>query len=98
MPKEKLKTPAWILESKEKPKTKKSGHCSVSPKALNSEGKTFRLRKCVKCDSDGVVVVIGKIGMWECKKCGWKGNEIKEEELSEDEFMKYLDEKGEEVA
>jgi hypothetical protein len=37
-------------------------------------------------------------GEWECKKCGWHGKNIEEEELTEDEFMKYLDEQGEEVA
>jgi len=35
---------------------------------------------------------------WECHKCKWKGKDINEKELTEDEFMKYLDEKGEEVA
>jgi len=35
---------------------------------------------------------------WECHKCKWKGKDIVEKELAEDEFMKYLDEKGEEVA
>ena len=98
MPKEKLSTPEWILEGKEKPKTKKSGHCSVSPKALNSGGKTFKIRECPKCNNDDVAVVIGQVGMWECKKCKWKGIDIVEKELTEDEFMKYLDEKGEEVA
>ncbi|MCK4647529.1 hypothetical protein KAT24_01200 [Candidatus Pacearchaeota archaeon] len=85
MPKEKLSTPAWILEGKEKPKSKKNG-------------KTFKIRECPKCRSDDVTVVIGQIGMWECKKCGWKGVDVVEKELTEDEFMKYLDEKGEEVA
>ena len=60
--------------------------------------KTFKLRRCPKCDTDDVVVIIGEIRMWKCKKCGYKGKEIKEKELSEEEFMKYLDEKGEGVA
>ena len=82
---------------------------SVSPKAyprraqepltrLNCGGKTFRIRRCFKCNSDDIGVVLGEIGIWKCKKCGYKGRDIKEEELSESEFMKYLDEKGEEVA
>ena len=106
--KNKLKTPDWIIEGydseanynkvKGLDKKKKSDHCSVSPKALNSGGKTFKIRRCAKCNSDDVGVVLGEIGMWECKKCGYKGRDIKEEELSESEFMKYLDEKGEEVA
>lgn len=82
-----MKTPDWILEGKEKPKEKK-------------KGKTFKVRRCGKCNSDAVEVVVGKErkGEWQCKKCGWVGSDIKEEEFSEEEFMKYLDEKGEEVA
>jgi len=37
------------------------------------------------------------IGEWECKKCGWIGMNINEKELTESEFMKYLDDKGEEI-
>ena len=81
-----MKTPDWILEGKEKPKKKKTG-------------KTFKVRRCPKCSSDDVEVVVGKErkGEWECKKCGWVGKNVKEEEINEEEFMKYLDEKGEEV-
>ncbi len=68
------------------------------PKSKKQKTKIFKIRKCPKCDSDDVGVVIGKIGIWECKKCAHKGKEFKEEELSEGEFMKYLDEKDEEVA
>lgn len=86
----KLATPDWILKGKEKPKTKKKSE------------KTFRLRRCPKCKSDKVSVVLtgeeGKAtGEWECKKCGWKGRDVKEDELTEDKFMKYLDENGAEV-
>lgn len=82
-----MKTPDWILEGKEPPKKKKTG-------------KTFKIRECPKCKSGDVGVVIGKerIGEWECKKCKWIGGNVKEKELTEDEFMKYLDEKGEEVS
>ena len=61
----------------------------------------FKLRKCPECDSDDVGVVLtgeeGKCGGWECHKCKWKGRNIDEKELTEDEFMKYLDDKGEEI-
>lgn len=69
--------------------------------------KTFRIRQCPKCSSDDVGIVlsgsdseeISNTGKeWECHKCGWKGVNINEKELTEDEFMKYLDKKGEEVA
>ncbi len=72
-------------------------------KVKKSSGKVFKIRVCPKCKSDDVMVVLtgeeGKgSGEWECKKCGWVGQDINEKELDEDEFMKYLDEKGEEVA
>jgi formate dehydrogenase maturation protein FdhE len=87
----KLATPDWILKGKSKPDKKKE------------KGKTFKLRKCPKCGGTDVNVIIGgEEGKgtrgWECKKCKWNGKNIDEEEVSEDEFMKYLDEKGEEVA
>ena len=99
--KSKLKTPDWILQGygseeeynrKKGIKTKKAG-----------TGKTFKIRLCPKCNSDRVNVLITgeegkKADIWECKKCKWQGKNVKEKQLSEDEFMKYLDEKGEEVA
>jgi len=66
--------------------------------AKQNKLKTFKIRTCPKCNSDDVKVVIGEKGVWECHKCKWKGKDIDEKELTEDEFMKYLDEKGEEVA
>lgn len=83
--KTKLQTPDWILKGEEPPKEKK-------------KSKTFKVRKCPDCGSDEIGVVIGEIGVWECHKCSFKGKNVKEEELSEDEFMKYLDDKGEDVA
>mgnify|MGYP000948452154 CR=1 FL=1 len=81
----KLATPDWILKGEKGPSKKKSG-------------KTFKVRRCPKCNSDSVRVVIGEIGVWHCPSCKWKGKNVKEEMLDEEEFMKYLDEKGEEVA
>jgi transcription elongation factor Elf1 len=86
----KLTTPDWILKGGKKPTKKK-------------EKGTFKIRKCPKCGSDEVQVVLtgeeGKgTGEWECKKCKWVGRNIVMDEVSEEEFMKYLDEKGEEVA
>jgi hypothetical protein len=84
--KSKIQTPDWILKGDaDKPSKKK-------------KGKTFKVRRCPECGSDDIGVVIGEVGVWECHKCSWKGRDVKEEELDEDEFMKYLDEKGEEVA
>jgi predicted RNA-binding Zn-ribbon protein involved in translation (DUF1610 family) len=102
--KSKLATPAWILEGYDSPEAyNKSKGISGKKK----EGKTFKIRECPKCGSDDVGIVLsgndseeesdtGK--EWECRKCGWKGSKVKEKELTENELMKYLDEKEEEVA
>ena len=96
----KLQTPAWILEGYDSEtaynKTKGIG------KKKKGE-KTFKIRECPKCGSNEVGVLLGKEegknkGEWECHKCKWQGTNIKEEELTEDEFMKYLDKKEEPVA
>jgi len=82
----KIQTPDWILNGDEKKKTKKK------------KDKTFKVRRCPECNSDEIHVKIGEVGVWECSKCDWVGKEVKEEELNEEEFMKYLDKKGEEIA
>ncbi len=102
MPKKnKLKTPDWILEGydSEEEYNKAKG---IKKQKIK---KTFKIRKCPKCGSSDVGIVLSNSDAeegggkeWECHKCKWKGNDVEEEELTEDEFMKYLDEKGEEVA
>ena len=63
------------------------------------------MRECPKCSSDNVGIVLSgsdeEVGggkEWECHKCKWKGKDVIEKELTEDELMKYLDSKGEAVA
>ena len=85
----KLTTPDWLLKGGKKPAKKK-------------EKRTFKIRKCPKCGSDKVSVVLGQEegkgnSEWQCKKCKWIGENIKGQELNEEEFMKYLDERGEHV-
>jgi hypothetical protein len=103
--KSKLSTPAWILEGYDSPE--EYNKAKEIDNGKKKSGKIFKIKKCPKCDSDDVKVVlsgsdseeISNTGKeWECKKCGWKGKNIKKQELSEEEFMKYLDDKGEEVA
>jgi len=84
----KIQTPDWVLKGKEKPGKKKTSE------------KTFKVKKCPECGSRNVRVILGEEegkgrGEWECLKCRWKGTDVKEEQLKEEEFMKYLDEKGE---
>ena len=93
--KPKVRTPTWILEGYN---SLKDYEKSRGIKIKKKEEKIFKIRKCPKCDSDNLKVLVGEVGIWTCEKCNWKGKEIKKEELTEEEFMKYLDEKGEDVA
>jgi len=106
MPKKsKLSTPDWIREGyNSKADWEKKKGIKNKKKA---EGKKFKIRKCPKCGSTDVGLVLsnsdseeaGNTGkQWQCHKCKWTGGDIEEEDLTEEEFMKYLDEKGEKVA
>ena len=96
----KLETPDWIKEGYD------SKEAYEKAKGINKEkkpGRVFKIKECPRCKSNDVSVVLtgeeGKgSGGWECKKCKWKGKNIIEKESNEEEFMKYLDDKGEEVA
>ena len=94
--KSKLKTPNWILEGYDS----EAEYNNV--KGIDKKKKVdgvFTLKLCSKCGSEKVRVVLceDKKTKWKCEKCGWSGTQIKEKELAEEEFMKYLDEKGEEL-
>lgn len=93
--KSKLATPAWITEGYDSPAEYEKAHGGATKKKKSE--KVFSIRECPMCGSDEVGVVLGEVGIWECRKCGHKGSDISEKELTEDEFMKYLDDKGEEV-
>ena len=95
----KLKTPDWVLEGYD---SEDEYNKSQGIKKKKSAGKTFKVRRCPECKSDEVSVVLGfdegkGKGEWECKKCGWVGRNVKEEEMNEEQFIKYLNERGEEV-
>jgi len=104
MPKKsKISTPEWILEGynslSEYAKAK-----SKKPQKKNSS-RIFKIKQCPECKSDDVKIVLsgkdseqGGGKEWKCNKCSWTGENIQEKELTEDEFMKYLDDKGEGVA
>ena len=100
--KAKVKTPDWILEGFD---SEEEYNKSKGIKEEKKVGKTFKIRECPKCGSDDVGIVLsnsdseeGGGDEWECHKCKWHGADVIKKELTEDEFMKYLDEKGEEVA
>ncbi len=97
--KPKIKTPKWILEGYD---SEEEYNKDKGIENKKEKGKTFKIRECPKCNSDNVKLVVGDSSKgprkWECNECGWKGVEIIKKELTEDELMKYMDEKGEEVA
>ncbi|KKK49431.1 hypothetical protein LCGC14_3135140 [marine sediment metagenome] len=92
-----MKTADWILEGYD---SEEEYNKAKGIKAKKKGKKTFNLRRCPKCNSDDVKVIVGfdRKGEWECSKCKWEGKDLKEEELKEEEFLKYLDDKGEKVS
>jgi DNA-directed RNA polymerase subunit M/transcription elongation factor TFIIS len=105
MAKSKLKTPDWIIEGYDSPADyakAKGGKVEKKEKV-----KKFKIRVCPKCGDDNVGVALSNLDseeesntgkQWECRKCKWKGENVKEKDLTEDELMEHLDRKGEEVA
>lgn len=103
MKKGKLETPAWIKEGYDSPEDYNK---AVGKKTTNkNKGKVFKIRECPKCGSDDVGLVLSNSDSeegggkeWECRKCKWVGMNVNVKELNEDQMMKYLDDKGEDVA
>jgi len=102
MKKAKVKTPDWILEGYN---SLEDYNKSKGIKTNKKKEKVFNIKECPKCKSDNVGIILsgsdketGGGKEWECGKCKWKGRNPLEKELTEDEFMEYLDKKGEEVA
>jgi hypothetical protein len=96
----KLATPQWILDGYD---SKEEYDKAQGKKSSKKSGKIFKIKVCPECDSDDVgVVLVGEEGKsardWECRSCGWQGEDIVEKELSEEELMEHLDKKGEEIA
>jgi hypothetical protein len=88
----KLQTPDWINEGYD---SKADWEKTKGIKKKDIKGKAFKVRKCPKCGgSDVGVVLVGEEGKkadnWECKKCKWKGKDIKIEEVGEEEFLKNM--------
>ena len=93
MKKPKIQTPEWVLKgyNSEKEYLEKTG------KKKQPSWKVFKIKKCPKCKSRDISVFLGidegkGRGEWECKKCKWRGKDIFQEEVSEDEFLKCLEE------
>ena len=95
-----MKTSDWILEGFD---SKADWEKAKGIKPEKKREKTFKVRSCPKCKIDEVGVLLGGVEGkgskgWRCGKCRWEGHDVEEKEFSEEEFMKYLDEKGEGVA
>ena len=91
----KLSTPDWIKEGYD---SKAEYEKAKGIKNKKSSGKTFKVKKCPKCGSGKVRVVLGgEEGKgskgWECEACKWQGKNIEEEELDEEKFLKFIEEK-----
>lgn len=94
----KLSTPDWVLEGYD---SEEDYNKAKGIKTKKNE-KTFKIKVCPKCGSDEIKLVLSNLDSeestntgkeWECKKCKWHGEKVNEKELTEEEFMKYLDEK-----
>ena len=103
MKKSKVQKPDWILEGYD---SKEAYEKAKGIKSEKKQKKAYKIKICPKCKSNNVGIVLSgndyeeerNTGReWECRKCKWKGESIGEKELSENEFMKYLDDKGEEI-
>lgn len=103
MPKiSKIQTPDWIREGYDSPAEYAKAHGKKIEK--KSSGKTYKIKKCPKCGGDVRVVLsnmdseeesnTGK--QWQCKKCKWSGERVKEEEVDENTFLDYMDKLGDE--
>ncbi len=92
----KIQTPEWVLKGYKSEKE----YLSKTGKKKQTSGKVYKIKECPKCKSRDVFVSLGAEegkgkGEWECKKCRWKGRDVFEKEVSEDEFLDYMESKGE---
>ena len=93
----KLSTPDWIREGFDSKADWEKAHGKTSGKDSKGKGKMFKVRKCPKCGSADVhVVLVGEEGKradnWECAKCKWTGKDIEIAEVPEEEFLKMGEE------
>ena len=91
----KVTTPEWVLKGEKKPSKKEKGksfRIKSCPKC-GSDNVGVVLTGEEGNDEDELLATSSKRGQtkgsgeWECRKCGWKGKDISEKELNEDEFL-----------
>lgn len=93
----KLATPEWVMEGYD---SKAAWEKSKGISKKKETGKIFKIKECPKCHSDNVGIILSNSDAeegggkeWQCLKCRWKGKNIIEKELNEDEFLKSMEEK-----
>lgn len=59
--------------------------------------KKYKLKKCPKCGSNSVSVVIGEIGLWQCMSCTWDGENIETVKVTEKEYLIFSEQKNGEI-
>lgn len=91
--KSKISTPEWILEGYDSEEEFKKAKGKKEDK--KKTGKKYNIKVCPECGSDEIKVVVGEetVGEWQCNSCKWRGKEPEKKELTEDEFLEYLDKK-----
>lgn len=100
----KLTTPDWILKGGKKPAAKKEKPAFKIRKCPQCRSDNVRVVLGEEeSGEDELLATSSKSqskgrGEWECLKCKWRGRNVAMESVSEEEFMKYLDERGEPVA
>ena len=94
----KLATPDWIREGYD---SKVDYEKAKGIKTKKPKGKTYKIKICPKCKGDNVGVVLSESDNeegggkdWECRKCKWKGRDIQEKEIGEDEFLEKFGEEN----
>ncbi|MEK6875112.1 MAG: hypothetical protein AABX30_00325 [Nanoarchaeota archaeon] len=91
----KIKTPEWIAEGYNSPaEYEKAKGKKLKGKEDKKQRELFYIKTCPKCKSENVRVILGQEegkGEWECNNCKWNGTNINKKEVSEDEFLEYMD-------
>lgn len=89
----KLETPEWIREGYDS-KADWEKAKGIKGKKTGS-GKKYKVKACPKCGGTEVKIILGQEegrgkSEWECKSCKWKGKNIEEKEMSDQEFLEHM--------
>lgn len=94
--KSKITTPDWVLKGEKPPAKKKAEKtfkmrecpkCKSDNVVVVLTGEEGSAEDEPLATSSASSQSKGK-GEWECRKCSWKGQDVAEKEITEDEFLK----------